>query len=157
MRTPNDLIYGETNRYPLFLNSAVRCIRYWLNLTRMDGSRLRCKAYSMLRELDARGKRNWVSNIRCKLNQFGFGYVWLNQGVEGINQSSRVLRERLIVCRWQEWNSHVQTSDSFSVYRTFCTVHDMKMYLELNIDRRLKFIMTRFRLGISDIAVHYYR
>ena len=33
----------------------------------------------------------------------------------------------------------------------------MKMYLELNIDRRLKFIMTRFRLGISDIAVHYYR
>ena len=82
MRTPNDLIYGKTNRYLLFVNSAVRCIRYWLNLTRMDGSRLRCKAYSMLRELDARGKRNWVSNVRCKLNQFGFGYVWLNQGVE---------------------------------------------------------------------------
>ena len=33
----------------------------------------------------------------------------------------------------------------------------MKMYLNLNIDRHLKFIMTRFRLGISDIAVHYYR
>ena len=30
MRTPNDLVYGETNRYPLFVNSAVRCIRYWL-------------------------------------------------------------------------------------------------------------------------------
>ena len=28
MRTPNDLVYGETNRYPLFVNSAVRCIRY---------------------------------------------------------------------------------------------------------------------------------
>ena len=27
----------------------------------------------------------------------------------------------------------------------------MKMYLKLNIDRRLKFIMTGFRLGISDI------
>ena len=24
MRTPNDLIYGETNRHPLFVNSAVR-------------------------------------------------------------------------------------------------------------------------------------
>ena len=123
----------------------------------MDGSRLPCKAYRMLRELDARSKRNWVSNVRCKLNQFGFGYVWLNQGAEGINHFLHVLRERLIVCRWQEWNSHVQTSDSFSVYRTFCTVHDMKMYLELNIDRHLKFIMTRFRLGISEIAVHYYR
>ncbi|WP_419585603.1 hypothetical protein, partial [Thiolapillus sp.] len=120
-------------------------------------SRLPCKSYRMLRGLDARGKRNWVSNVRCKLNQFGFGYVWLNQGVEGINQFLHVLRERLIVCRWQEWNSHVQSSDRFSVYRTFCTVHDMKMYLKLNIDRHLKFIMTRFRLGISDIAVHYYR
>ena len=58
MRTSNDLIYGETNRYLLFVNSAVRCICYWLNVTRMDGSRLPCKAYRMLRELDARGKRN---------------------------------------------------------------------------------------------------
>ena len=85
MRTPDELVYGETNRYPLFVNSAVRRIRYWLNLTRMNISGLPCKAYRMLRELAARGKRNWVSNVRCKLNQFGFGYVWLNQGVEGIN------------------------------------------------------------------------
>ena len=70
MRTPNDLIYDETNRYPLFVNSAIRCIRYWLNLTIMDVSRLPSKAYRMLRELDARGKRNWVSNVRRKLNQF---------------------------------------------------------------------------------------
>ena len=28
MRTPNDLVYGETNRYPLFVNSAVRCVHY---------------------------------------------------------------------------------------------------------------------------------
>ena len=112
--------------------------------------------YRMLQELDARGERNWVSNVRCELNRFGSGYVWLNQGVEGINQFLHVLHERLIVCRWQEWNSHVQISDRFSVCRTFCTIHDMKMYLKLNIDRHLKFIMTRFRLGISDIAVHYY-
>ena len=115
MRTPNDLVYGETNWCPLFVNSAVRCIRYWLNSTRMDISRLPCKAYRMLRELDARGKRNWVSNVRCKLNQFGFGYVWLNQAVEEINQFLDVLRERLIVFRGQEWNSHVQISHRFSV------------------------------------------
>ena len=42
--------------------------------------------YRMLQKLDARGERNWVSNVRCELNRFGSGYVWLNQGVEGINQ-----------------------------------------------------------------------
>ena len=40
MRTPNDLVYGETNRYPLFVNSAVGCIRYWLKSTRMEAFRL---------------------------------------------------------------------------------------------------------------------
>ena len=47
MRTPNDLVYGETNRYPLFVNSAVRCIRYWLKLTRMEASKLPGKAYNL--------------------------------------------------------------------------------------------------------------
>ena len=29
--------------------------------------------------------------------------------------------------------------------------------MKMNIDRHLKFIMTKFRLGISDIAVHHCR
>ena len=56
MRTPNDLVYGETNRYPLFVNSAVGCIRYWLKLTRMEASRVPSKAYRML-HLDVTGIR----------------------------------------------------------------------------------------------------
>ena len=63
-----------------------------------------------------------------------------------MNQFLHVFRERLIVCQWQEWHSHVETSDRFNVYRTFCTIHDTKTYLKMNIDRHL---------GISDIAVHY--
>ena len=59
MRTPNDLVYGETNRYPLFVNSAIRCIRYWLKLSRMEASKLPNKVYGMLYVLDERGKRNW--------------------------------------------------------------------------------------------------
>ena len=94
MRTPNDLVYGETNRYPLYLNSAIRCIRYWLKLTKMYVSRLPSKAYRMLHELDARGKTNWV---RCKLYLYGLGYAWLSQGVEGINHFLNAFRKRLIV------------------------------------------------------------
>ena len=111
----------------------------------------------MLYVLDERGKRNWASNVRCKLYQYGFGFVWLKQGVEEMKQFLHVFRKWLIVCRWQEWHSHVETSDRFTVYRTFCTIPDTKTYLKMNIDRHLKFIMTRFRLGISDIAAHHCR
>ena len=53
--------------------------------------------------------------------------------------------------------SHVETSDRYNVYRTLCTIHDMKMYRKMNTDRHLKFIMTMFQLDISDIAVHHYQ
>lgn len=157
MRTPNDLVYGETNRYPIYINSTIRCIRYWLKLTRMDNHRLPRKAYRMLHDLDEKGKRNWASNIRCKLYQYGFGYVWMNQGVQEIKQFLIEFKERLIVCRWQEWNSHKEDSDRFEMYRTFCTNHEVKTYLQISLDKHLKFIMARFRLGISEIAQHYYR
>ena len=35
----------------------------------------------MLYVLDERGKRNWASNVRCKLYQCGFGFAWLNQSI----------------------------------------------------------------------------
>ena len=82
MRTPNDLVFGETNRYPLSLNSSVRCMRYWLKLTTMEASKLPNTAYRMLYVLDERGKRNWASNVCCKVYQYGFSFVWLNQDVE---------------------------------------------------------------------------
>ena len=62
-----------------------------------------------------------------------------------MNQFLHVFRKRLVVCRWQEWHSNVETNDRFNVYRTFCTIHDTKTYLKMNIDRHLKFIMTRFQ------------
>ena len=69
--------------------------------------------------------------------------------VESIYQFLHDFRERLIVCRWQEWHSHIETGNRLSVYRTFYTVHDTKTYVKMNIDRHLKFLMTRSRLGIS--------
>ena len=36
---PNDLVYGEVGRFPIQMNASVRCIRYWLKLTRIDGAK----------------------------------------------------------------------------------------------------------------------
>ena len=47
-RTFNDMAYGETGRFPLYVHSYTACIKYWLRLTTMDNSRLPRKAYNML-------------------------------------------------------------------------------------------------------------
>ena len=85
-RTPKYL-YTFTNAYGI----------YWLKLTKMEASKLPDKAYRMLYVLDERGKINWASNVRCKLYQYGFSFVWLNPGVEEMNQFLHVPRERLFV------------------------------------------------------------
>ena len=157
MRTPNDLVYGETNRYPIVLNSVIRCIRYWLKLTRMEEHRYPKKAYKMLRVFDERGKHNWVSNVRHILFMYGFGYVWFNNGVENISRFIYCFRQRLVDCRWQEWHTHIQNSPRFELFRIFSADHDKKLYLYLNVSRHLKCIMAKFRLGISDITVHRMR
>jgi len=69
------------NRFSITLNSAVRCIRYWLKLTCMGKDRLPRKAYMMLYNLDARGKRNWFQMLECNcfymaLDLYGWIKVW---------------------------------------------------------------------------------
>ena len=157
MRTPNDLVYGELGRYPIYINSNVRCIRYWLKLVSMGENRLPSKAYRMLLSLDERGKVNWVSNIRRVLCTNGFAFVWENQGVGHVSSFLKVFKQRLIDCRWQQWNSHIDSSERFSFYRRFKSINEVKPYLWLNLDRHVRCVMSRFRMGISDIAVHSFR
>ena len=115
-RTPNDLVYGEVGRFPIQINASVRCIIYWLRLTRVDEHRLPLRAYKMLLNLDQRGKTNWVTNVRKTLCVNGFSYVWDNQGVGCLNAFIREFRQRLIDMRWQAWDDHVNTSDRISLY-----------------------------------------
>ena len=48
MRTPNDLINGKLRRFPIYINAQIRCVRYWLKLTRMSEQRLPFKAYEIV-------------------------------------------------------------------------------------------------------------
>ena len=123
----------------------------------MNNERLPSKAYRMLVDLDERGKNNWVSNVKTKLFKYGFGNVWLSQGVRDSKSFIRCFRERLIDSRWQDWNSHVQTSDRFDLYRLINEQHCLPTYISIDLNRQLKILTTKFRFGVSDIAVHRLR
>ena len=48
LHSSNNLLYGETGRYPLFIRTAVKCVKYWLKLTKLQLSRLSRQTYEML-------------------------------------------------------------------------------------------------------------
>ena len=108
----------------------------------------------MLFNLDQREKTNWVTNVRKTLCANGFSYVWGNQGVGCLNAFIREFRQRLIDIRWQAWDDHVNTSDRFSFYRQLKTLTGVEPHLMLNLNRHIRYTLTRFRFGVSDVKVH---
>ena len=158
MKTPNDFVYTEMARYPITINSSVNCIRYWLKLLQMENHRLPKKAYSVLYQLDRKGKETWASKIRICLTQNGFGYVWIYQGVGNTKTFLRILKERLIDCKWQHVQAHLSESDRFTFYSLICPKErNLPRHLSIDIKRHLKSILTKFRFGVSNINVHCLR
>ena len=117
MRTPNKMIYGELNRYPLYINAHIRCIKYWIRLLNMDEDRFPKHAYFMLLSLDSNGTRCWVTQVRELLCSVGFQYVWLNQSVRNENEFISALKQRLTDMFIQEWNVSIRDRERYSLYR----------------------------------------
>ena len=101
--TPNKLIYGELGRYPLFINSYVRCLKYWFRLLHLNENRLPNQAYRMLLNMDENGKDCLATRIRYILSSTGFYYVWLFQGVGNENVFLRSFKQRLADMFTQDW------------------------------------------------------
>ena len=118
-RTPRALVYGETERSPIFVITYVKCIRYLLNLVRMPENRLPIKAYKMLYALHSKNKNNGVSHVCFTLYRYGFGFVWENQGVCDVSNFIREFRQRMVDYFPQEWHSGIVSRDRLAFYSSF--------------------------------------
>ena len=136
---PEDLVYGEVGRFPIQINASVRCIRYWLKLTRMEGAK-------------AEKLTGWLMFVKLCAKEFS--YLWDNQGMGCLSAFIRELRQWLIDIWWQTWEDHVNTSDRYSLYRQFKTLAGVEPYMMLNLNRYIRYTLTTFRVGVSDIRVH---
>ena len=76
------MVLDDLEGFPLFVNSAARCIQYWFRLLKQPLNRYSRKAYDMynMQERDGNSK-NWVPHIKFLLCYNGFGYVWMYGGV----------------------------------------------------------------------------
>ena len=154
VRTPNHMVYGDLGRFPLYVYSSIRVIKYWLKLSKMDYDRLPKQAYLMLHNSNIKGKLNWVNLVKELLQRLGFGYVWLNGGVQNDRCFTNQLKQRLKDWSLQEWNSINRTSDRYIWYSTFKTSFGLENYLNCLDIKKFRDTLIRFRFGINDLAVN---
>ena len=94
LKTPNKCVYGDLGRYPLFVNSCIRAVKYWFKLLQMNENRLPKQAYHMQINMELNGKCCWASRLRDLLCKFGFGFVWLQKSVGNERAFLAILKER---------------------------------------------------------------
>ena len=156
-RTPSAPVYGESGRYPVYIHTYTRCIKYWLNLVRMPDSRLPSKSYRMLYDLHCKNKNNWVSYVCFTLYRYNFGFVWENQGVCNMKIFLCEFRQRLIDCCLQDWYSAMASKDRLAFYSSLKKSHSLADYLFTIKKAVLRKHLVRFRLGVSPLKTHRLR
>ena len=153
-RSPNSMCYGELGRYPLFVNSTVRAVKYWLRLCRLPESRLPKQAYLMLSNVNLPEEKDWAKSIENTLSRNGFAYVWQSGGSVNEKTFLRSLKQRLRDIFQQEWCEILHSSTRYTLYRSFKSLLHCEAYLsDINI-KKFRDAFIRFRLGCNGLRVN---
>lgn len=155
-RTPNHMVYGDTGRYPLYIDSMIKCVRYWLKVGQMPLTRFPRQALEMqLRDLELFGpdKNNWASNVKDILYLHGFQDVWTN-GVQNGAAFLRSLKRKIIENFQEQWLLKLNTSERFLVYRIFKWEHKVEKYINDITIKKFRDCLIRFRFGINELRAN---
>ena len=157
-KTPNTMIYGETGRYPLYINSSLSSVKYWFKLLKMPDSRYpkQCLIHmtSMLDRRDRFYTPFWVQHIRDCLIKYGFEQVWIDKGTVNEAAFLRKLKASMIEKFIEEWNEKLANSERFVIYRSFKYIFRFEHFLNNITIKRFRDAFIRFRLGINDLGIN---
>lgn len=156
-KTPNAMVYGELGRYPLFVQTYVKAVKYWLKLLEMPDYRIPKSTYNCLKRLDENGIETWVSEVKQHLFQYGFGYVWVAQQVGCKSRFIKVFKQRLVDCYAQEWHDKINSSNRYYYYRSFKHCLEFEHYLSALTIRKYRDAVVRFRVGVNELHCNKYR
>ena len=116
--TCNMGVYGELGRYPLYISRYARIIKFWCGINETDNILINTLYDTLLTDCRM-GKKNWASNVKTLLDNFGFSYVWDNPFTVNLKNFHLTFKERVIDVFKQEWFNKISLSGSLTLYKNF--------------------------------------
>ena len=95
---------------------------------------------------------NWASKVQYILNDFGFSYVWMNQGVENINAFIKIFKQRVKDIFIQNWDADLSQTSKAKTY-ILIKSFDFKMYLDNIKMKKYRFALTKFRFSSHQLEI----
>jgi len=153
--TPNAMVYGDMGRYPLFIDSMVRTVKYWLKLQCLEDSRLPRQAYLMDKNRAiVHNVKNWTFGVKSCLDNYGFSHVWLDGGVGNPGLFIKLLKQRMIDSYLQSWHSKLQSSDRYLTFRSFKSLFYMENYHYYIDIYKFRNAFIKMRFGVNELNVN---
>ena len=149
--TCNAMVYFELGRLPLSCNFTFRILKFWFKLLNTDNCILNT-AYVALKERADNQKHNWVSFVRDKLLNLGFGDGWFRQSASD-SYILPLLKQRIQDQEKQNLFHILELSSKCSLYKNIVDNITLQYYLLKYIPKDLRILLTRLRLSAHSLNV----
>ena len=98
------------------------------------------------------GKKNWASNVKTLLDNFGFSYVWDNPFTVSLKIFHLTFKERVIDVFKQEWFNIISLSGSLTLYKNFKQSFGIENYLVV-LPSKLRINISKLRLSAHQLRI----
>ena len=142
--TCNMGVYGELGRYPLYISRYARIIKFWCEINETDNILINTLHDSLLNDCRM-GKKNWASNVKTLLDNFGFSYVWDNPFTVNWKSFPLIFKEHVNDVFKQEWLNKISLSGSLILYKTSNS--------RLELRTIYMFCLSKLRINISKLRL----
>ena len=147
----NSFALGDCRRFPLYIQTQRRVLKYWFKLLHLPDHRYVKKAYKMLYFFQTVGQINLASRVKNMLYTNGFGYVWENQYVEHENEFLASVTQRLKDQFFARMSDNIQNSSKLVLYKQFKLSFCYEHYLDIVTVRKFRKTLATFRSGSLGI------
>ena len=141
--TENCFILREIGRYPLWVDTRYRAVKYWCKLLQLPMSRYPRKCYVQQYRLAELGRLNWAQEIKNILFRTGFGSVWMAQELNDPKAFLSEFKNRIISISHQDIDSLIR--EKYPIYLQYNPSYDTADYLHCITSKRLRRFITLLR------------
>ena len=155
-RSSKIAIYGETGRFPLYIETIVNTLKYYNRLSSTKGSPLLKEALECNKMLHGNGKSCWYSNILALFKHLGIRHS--SSKAIDVRKVKSKLQSRFISYWRKSINGELTDNGSASgnklrTYAKFKTNHAIEAYLDLLKNRQSRSIMAKFRTSSHKLKI----
>ena len=149
--TSTAAVYGELGRYPLYISRFVRILKYWFKIRNTDNIVLQTMSNVAYNDCN-NGKKNWESNVKRMLNEYGFSHVWDFPSSVNFNVFIKIFKQRVIDCFLQSWCTSKENSSVLHLYNFIKESFGYEQYLDI-LPAYLYPSVCRLRLSAHSLII----